>query len=229
MNQLTLNGVRSTFINGLLISSLPPISKPLMRTQIDTVDGRDGDIVTNLGYSAYDKTVEIGLHGQFDIDEVIAYFEGSGKVVFSNEPDKYYNYQIIKQIDYERLIRFRKANVVFHVQPYKYSAVDAPVVENGDIVYIVNMGNTISKPVITVHGTGNIVAYFNNNPTLSVNGLDGTITLDTEKMEAYDGNTLKNRLVIGDYDKAYFMTGENKLSFSGNVTQIEVDKYSRWI
>lgn len=118
---ITLNGQESSDIEGLLIQSLPPISKPLMRTQIEEIDGRDGDVITKLGFSAYTKQITIGLYGDFDIDEVIAYFNSEGTVTFSNEPDKYYNYQIIDQIDFERLIRFRTATVTFHVQPFKYS------------------------------------------------------------------------------------------------------------
>lgn len=118
---IILNGQKSTDINGLLIQSLPPISKPLLRTQTETIDGRDGDIITPLGYAAYDKTVTIGLYGNFDINEIIAYFNRSGTVTFSNEADKYYNYQIIQQIDFEKLIRFRTASVILHVQPFKYS------------------------------------------------------------------------------------------------------------
>lgn len=123
MNYLVLNGIKSTSVKGLLIQSLPPISKPQIRTSIETIDGRDGDIVTKLGYSAYDKEVSIGLHGDFDIDDAIRYFDSEGTVVFSNEPDKYYKYQILDQIDFERLIRFRTANVKFHVQPFKYDDV----------------------------------------------------------------------------------------------------------
>lgn len=119
-NSIELNGVSSTTITGLLIQELPPISKPKIRTSVEEIDGRDGDIVTKLGYSAYDKEVKIGLYGDFDIDEVIEYFTGEGQVVFSNEPDKYYNYQILEQVDYERLVRYRQATVTFHVQPFKY-------------------------------------------------------------------------------------------------------------
>ena len=118
-----LNGVKSTSITGLLIQSLPAISKPLIRTEIEEIDGRDGDIVTPLGYSAYNKEMTIGLYGDYDIDDVIQFFDSQGTVTFSNEPDKYYNYEIIEQIDFERLIRFRTATVTFHVQPFKYSAV----------------------------------------------------------------------------------------------------------
>ena len=39
MNYCILNGKKSTLIKGLLIQSLPPITKPLQRTQIDEIDG----------------------------------------------------------------------------------------------------------------------------------------------------------------------------------------------
>ena len=124
MGYVIINGVKSTMIKGLLVQSLPPISKPLMRTSIEEIDGRDGDVVTKLGYSAYDKEMSVGLFGDFDIDEVIEFFDTEGTVIFSNEPDKFYYFQILQQIDFERLLRFRTAVVRFHVQPFKFSAVD---------------------------------------------------------------------------------------------------------
>lgn len=126
-NTITLNGTASSTITGLLIQSLPPISKPMMRTTIEEIDGRDGDIVTELGFSAYDKEITIGLYGTFDINQVIAYFNSEGTVIFSNEPDKLYNYKIINQIDFERLVRYRTATVTMHCQPFKYPTTATPV------------------------------------------------------------------------------------------------------
>ena len=120
MNSLIWKGVSSTTIEGLLISELPPITKPQMRVKETVIDGRDGSIFDELGYSAYDKKVSIGLHGNFDINRVIKYFTGEGEVVFSNEPDKIYKAKIIDKIDYDRLLRYRKAVIPFRVQPYKY-------------------------------------------------------------------------------------------------------------
>ena len=108
MNYCILNGKKSTLVKGLLIQSLPSITKPLMRTRIEDIDGRDGDIITKLGYAAYDKTMKIGLFGDYDVDEVIAYFDQSGRVIFSNELDKYYRYDIFNQFDLEKLLRFRE-------------------------------------------------------------------------------------------------------------------------
>lgn len=124
INYIELNGEKSTSVKGLLIQSLPPITKPKVRTSIETIDGRDGDIVTRLGYAAYDKEVSVGLHGDFDIDDAISFFNSEGEVVFGNEPDKYYRYSILEQIDFGRLVRFRTAKVKMHVQPFKYDAVD---------------------------------------------------------------------------------------------------------
>ena len=112
-NYIILNGNNSNEIAGLLIQTLPPISQPKIRTNIEEIDGRDGDIITKLGYSAYNKEISIGLYGNYNVDDIIKYFTDnqSGKVTFSNEEDKYYNYEILEQIDFERLIRYKTATV----------------------------------------------------------------------------------------------------------------------
>lgn len=120
MNYLIWKDIDSTSIKGLIISELPPITKPRMRVQETEVDGVDGSIIEELGYESYDKQVLIGLSFNYDIDEVIKYFTGEGNIVFSNEPNKYYKAKIIEQIDYERLLRFKTATVKFRVQPFKY-------------------------------------------------------------------------------------------------------------
>ena len=116
---IILNGVSSKTINGLLIQNLPPITKPEMRTSIEEIDGRDGDIITDLGYSAYDKSFEIGITDQSIVNQVIGFLNSEGTVTFSNEPTMVYQYKIVKQIDFERLLRFKTASVTMHVQPFK--------------------------------------------------------------------------------------------------------------
>lgn len=120
MNYLIWNGKDSREIKGLVICELPPIIKPQMRVEETAVNGVDGSIIEELGYSSYDKALTIGLTQNADIDEISQYFTGSGEIVFSNEPNKYYKATIINQIDYTRLVRFKVATVVFKVQPFKY-------------------------------------------------------------------------------------------------------------
>lgn len=355
INYIELNGEKSTDVKGLMIQSLPPISKPKMRTSIDGIDGRDGDIVTRLGYAAYDKEVSIGLHGDFDVDDAIAFFDSDGEVVFGNERDKYYRYQILDQIDFERLIRFRTAKVKMHVQPFKYDAVDrtfevinqlinvkdsttsrfgvtavssggsvrvagkatstceilvpidritlsgsctltaatsgnsagcalklvssaspdggsfggeyielkdndtssvtadaaaeydalwlyvqagtsldftlSATMSNNDFssITLTNRGNVISRPTVTVYGSGNVELAINSVTVLSFAIDDEYITIDADEMNAYHGNTLMNRRVTGDYSDLTLKAGENIISWRGDVTGIKVEDFSRWV
>lgn len=235
-NYIILNGNISTNITGLLIQELPPISKPKIRANIEEIDGRDGDIVTTLGYSAYDKEFTIGLYGDFDIDEVIQYFNSSGTVVFSNEEDKYYNYQILEQIDFERLIRFRTATVKMHVQPFKYSTVEAEksfTITDETSIQIRNIGNYYSKPIITIYGSGTINLSLNGLQLFVIDlGATATqITIDFDKMESYNQETtvLMNRQVTGNYDNFTLNVGLNTISWTGTITQIQITNYSRWL
>lgn len=355
VNYIELNGEKSTSVKGLIIQSLPPITKPKMRTSKEEIDGRDGDIVTKLGYSAYDKQLSIGLHGDFDIDDAIAFFDSEGEVVFGNEPDKYYRYQILDEIDFERLVRFRTAKVKMHVQPFKHDAVDrvfdivnqflhvkdstaskfgitvtssdgsirvsgratsdvdieVPIERmslsgsytlaasasgsaagcalmlidgspsrsfggsymelksDGDSTMtatadssaeydalwldikagtsvnftlsvtmasnsfnettLTNRGNVVSRPTVTVHGSGNVELAINAVTVLSFSIEGGSITIDAEEMNAYHGDALMNRRVTGDYADLRLNVGENVISWNGDVTAIRIEDFSRWI
>ena len=234
-NYIILNGKDSRYLDGFIVQALPPISKPKIRTQVEEIEGRDGDIVTPLGYLAYDKTMKIGLYGNYRIDDIISYFDSSGVVTFSNEVDKFYRYQIIEQIDFERLVRFRTATVKFHVQPFKYSRVETKkvfTIDRDDVtsVRIRNSGNTISRPTVIIEGEGNVSLSLNGKSILAINfGEDRSITIDTERMEAYNGNVLKNRHVTGDYDSFALSAGLNTISWSGKIKKITFENYTRWI
>ena len=197
MNYLTINGIKSDSVKGLMIQSLPPISKPLVRTSTEEIDGRDGDIVTKLGYSAYDKEVTIGLHGDFDVNDAIQFFDSSGEVVFSNEPDKYYRFQILQQIDFERLIRYRTATVKFHVQPYKYSDVDRAIQFTDNFISVRRFGGVLNgiavssdDGTITIMGTATQTTSF-YIPISSITLESGEYDLKTISSGAANGCTIQ--------------------------------------
>jgi phage-related protein len=194
-NYIILNGKNSNTISGLLVSSLPPISKPKIRANIEAIDGVDGDTITKLGYSAYNKDFEISLSYNYDIDEVIQYFNSEGIVTFSNEPNKYYKYTILEQIDFEKLIRFKKAKIKMHVQPFKYSTEEQPIKK-------VMQENLFDLNFTT---TANGITSKANKSNLTLNGTnedsaDIFNTIDTHEIPLEAGTyTISARIISGSY------------------------------
>lgn len=217
-----INGESSLDIQGLMIQSLPSISKPLMRSKQETIDGRDGDIITKLGYSAYDKTLKIGLWGNYDINEVIAFFNQEGVITFSNEPDKYYNFTILNRDDYvSQLDKFRTCTIALHCQPYKYKLneeagkIENEYVEetgtcltfNNSLVAPMNIdlkGNTsqTGTPTPTTPIPVNVVSGDNDVEICGKNLFDGVFELgdiDTTTGENHSNNSrirTKNYIII---------------------------------
>lgn len=232
MAKIIWKNIDSETIPGLIITNIPPITKPKMKTSITKIDGRDGDIIEELGYESYTKSIGIGLTRNYDIDRVMKYFTGVGELIISDEPDKVYKAQIIEKIDYKRLIRFKTAVVKFYTQPYKYLKDEKSIildVNNETSLKITNVGLEKSKPIITLEGTGTI--------EISLNGFnlfkyvfpenETKVVIDSLEEEAYLDNVLKNRNMLGTFP--IFEVGENTISWSGNVTKISIEPKSRWL
>jgi predicted phage tail component-like protein len=233
MNYVIWNGKDSRDINGLLICELPPITKPQMRVKETAIDGVDGSIIEELGYEGYDKTIAVGLKIGADVDEIIEYFTGNGKIVFSNEPNKYYIASITKGIEYQRLLRYKKANITLRVQPFKYDNEEVEIYANTENqkTSITNDGNYFSKPIITIKGEGTVVLSVNDTAicqyTFPEN--ENTVILDSEKQDAYldSVDNLRNRQMVGEFP--IFKKGVNVISWSGTVESLRIKKYSRWL
>ena len=119
MNYIILNGVNITTRYGVVVTKLPPITTPAVKTQITETNGSGEEEITFLGYAAYDKTFSIIINKPYISDELIALFTGEGTVTFSNEPTKYYKYHIIQPVVFKNEI-----TVTMRVQPFKYSLID---------------------------------------------------------------------------------------------------------
>lgn len=231
MEYFIWNNTDSRSVKGLIVTALPPIRKPKMRTEVLTLDGRDGSIITNLGFEAYKKTVKIGLTRGYDLDEIIEWLNGAGQVVFSSEPEKYYNAQIVDAIDFEKLLRFKTAEIPFEVQPFKYSTVERTktfTTAGLQKIEVVNAGNYTSKPTMTIYGSGTINFSLNGVQIFTLELTeDDVITLDSAEQEAYNGIGLRNRAMNGNF--IVLKQGTNALTWSGDITKIEISKYSRWL
>lgn len=227
---IIFKNIKSSSLEGLMICELPPITKPEMRTSIIEIDGKDGDIIEELGYASYQKTLQVGLTRNFDINKIIKYFSGSGDLVLSNEPDKVYKATIYSKIDYEKLLRFKTAEIEFHVQPYKYLLNEAPFelnITNETELKVSNVGLEKSKPIITLYGEGEVQLSINGSDIFSINIDDEYVVINSIEEEAYKENVLKNRNMLGEFP--ILEIGINIIKWTGNLKRIIIEPKSRWI
>ena len=116
----------------------------------------------------------------------------------------------------------------FKVQPFKYNInpfadeltlTAQTIIRNGGTVY--------SEPIITVYGSGDITLTINEKdfPLYSV---DGSITIDSEMMEVFKGTANQNSKYGGETFPR-LEVGENAISWTGNVSRVEIQPKWRWL
>lgn len=231
MNYFIFKGKNSSEFSDLVVNTLPPITKAAKRVQTDTVDGLDGEIITELGYEAYDKGITITLLKPDKIDEIMAWLNGEGDLVTSNEPDKVYKCKIISQIDFQTLYQMRTATITFRTQPYKYLYKEPKQVFVNPVgsIILVNNGLETSKPIVNIVGSGTIEFKIEDVTIFSYTFPEDetSVTIDSEKQDAYTGSILKNRNMTGEFPT--LKVGKNNITWSGTILKIEVVPNSRWL
>ncbi len=88
------------------------------------------------------------------------------------------------------------------------------------------MGAFESEPIITIFGNGNIELYVNNQ-SISLKEITGSVTLDSEMQNAYNGAASMNNKMQGEFP--ILILGENNITWLGNVTRLEIQPNWRWL
>lgn len=131
-------------------------------------------------------------------------------------------------------MNFKTASVKFHTQPYKYLVNEKTssfnISEGVTQVEVNNVGLEPSKPIITLYGTGTVEIKINALGKFQVDiGNEGHLTVDSMLEECYKDTTLtlKNRAMGGEFP--ILSAGKNVITWTGNLTKIEIKPMSRWL
>ncbi|MGO5076124.1 distal tail protein Dit [Clostridium sporogenes] len=212
---------------GLRIISLPDITTPEQRVEKVVVPGRSGDLtLTDNDYEGEVKPVEFDYFNN-NFDDIKTWLSGTGEVIFSNEPDRYYKARIINKIALNQVLKkFHSGIVQFDCQPFGYSRNDSSIIKITETKEINNPGTMQSTPVITIYGYGNIDLNINDN-IINLTNVSNHIIIDSEIMDCYRDGQLMNNYMRGDFP--IFKPGINKISWMGNVQRIEIKPNWRWL
>ncbi len=214
----------------ILISAMPDIVKPRRREEEVAIPGRNGVLTIDEGtYEGYTISVECGARGTEKLEEIAAWLDGSGDLFLSTEPDKIYKARISNAISIADVIYLYISFLVqFKVFPFKYSVNafgDNFTLTRPCSIY--NKGTVCSQPTMTIYGNGNIILTVNGT-NYGLNGINGSVTIDSEMMEVYkDATNANDKYSALDFPR--FEVGENSISWTGSVTKIEVEPKWRWL
>lgn len=137
------------------IEELPDIQKPPKRVTKITVPGRSGTLTVEEGkyvYDAYQKTFEMVALDEKKIPEISELLDGSGKIIFSNEPQFRYTVSFDEGWSLSRFFKkWRRATISLETQPFKENVrekINRLESENGIISATINGRTGIPCPFV---------------------------------------------------------------------------------
>ena len=202
-----------------------PTPKPIYE-EIE-IPGRNGKLIKFLGYEDNEIEVDLNLYDVGNISKRMRVLSSlllkTETISFTDDLEVFYKVKKVEIDNVERkLKRFGYITVKFTLDPFSYLSQIFPITITSS-TKLANLGTYESEPYIKVNGNGNITLDINGNK-IELKNVEGFIEIDSEAKETYKNNELQNDKKVGEYPT--FLVGENTISWTGNVTSIEVDP--RW-
>lgn len=204
---------------GIVVEEIPNISKGKKSIDIYTIPGRSGFLsVDNGTYESFVVSISCHFNENADFDSIKEFLDGYGTLSFDDERE--YTAIIQNSISFEKILMFKKFVVQFLVNPIAEDIISSThnVIENPDSFNI--FGATANVyPIIKITGSGDATITINNK-IFKLFDMDGTFTLDCKlKVITKDGVNVSNKML---YDFPYLKSGENIISFIGNITEFKI-------
>lgn len=233
LDYIVFNGQKSTDLGIYLLNTRTfPGSSPELT--FVSVPGRSGDlIVSNKRFVNYEDTYAIGFKDPDIEEEKIIQIRNwlqsvqSYQKLFDSKFPNYYRWAVCTNaisID-QQLIDFGQASVIFNCKPFRYRIDgDFTITLNSTPTKLFNSELFSSSPYIKVYGSGDITLFINNQSIVLQNVVD-FIEIDSEMKDCFKGTVSQNGNLLSDWPT--LDPGENDISWTGNVSKIEV--VPRWV
>ncbi len=220
---------------GVEIVAFPPIIKPEKDAEIINIPGRNGFVTLDYGvYKNYNISIECLINpfakNTASINDILAWLDGKGDLILSQESDKLYKANIIGQIAIADVINvFPTFMVTFEVQPLKKS-VNTEIIELSEFSknsIIVNNGNVASQPIITIYGNGDVTLIVNDISYL-IRNIEEYIIINCELQEVYKDGVNENSK-YNNFEFPTLQAGKNNIGITGEVSKMIIDVNANYL
>ena len=226
------NGTRCTAY-GIHVSEQPSITIPKERSKQPSIPGRPGSLTTLEGDDVYDDltlTATCWISDPAQIPAIVGWLKCRGTVTFANRPGGFYHAYISNQIPFEKILR-GNPHCSFAVNfrcspPFWYVSGTEDVEITASSYVLVNPGSVYSEPIITVYGSGDMTLIINDS-FVELEGIEDSITLNSVIQEAYQGETLLNEKMDGEFPM--LKPGNNLISWTGDISRLVIAPNWRYL
>lgn len=208
----------------LIIKEMPLVPQAERNIESISLNGRNGNLhIDNKNYKSKNYSIICYAKDLSKIDDICAFLQGSGKLVLSKYPNRYFNATIMNQISFKKYSNYlQEFPIQFELDPIAYSN-EETIEELNESGSITIEGNTEIKPVVTITGTGAITI---NGYSLVVQ--ETGITIDCELMNCTKNNLSKNDKVILD-EFPVLNVGTNEIVLGTGITNIDIKYRKGWL
>lgn len=201
----TYKGIKSAEFK-IVSKSIDRSLLPRRRVNKVEIPGKDGAI--DLGENTYENR-QIKVHIAFrekdhpllrkKAREIASWLssERYEKLVFEDEPDKYYLARIYNDISFTNWFKVGEADLIFDCKPFAYSEERHITVDNITSwreVEIENNGTYKTFPLIEITGTADSITFASNGGSFAVSNISQRTIIDCEKQLCYTFDGLNQKV-----------------------------------
>lgn len=230
MGEIIFNGKSSKDI-GLQVETFPQYQTPKRSYEKVHVPGRNGDLIIDGGsWENVVREYEVSV-GSFEkkyyemVNKVSEWLYSSRTYVRledSYEPDYYRLAVYLEEMEMSNLFnQGGKATLSFDCKPQRF-------LKTGDIFQSITDSTVFSNPtpfeslpIIKVYGSGAGVLTVGEYE-IKITDIGDQIVIDSEIQDAYLNKTNKNKVISLTNGFPKLKPGNTTISFSGNITKVEV-------
>ena len=220
---------------GIWVTTLPGIARAEERNEQIEVAGRPGVLTILNGEDNHEPirlTVVVTAPRNINLQPVLDWLTGGGDVVFSNQPDRAYEAQILDSVEFMNISNsLCQANVNFVCQPHKKAVPKegkiSKTLVSDTAQTIVNPGTVAARPKVKVTKSaagnftmsiGDSIMSFTSAPTVLVIDCDAEIILKS------DGT-----LWAGTFSGDFFRIPKGSCEIESDVAcTVEIEPNWRW-
>ena len=238
MSNFIFKGISSSLFGILESAPMPPANDEIV-TEVETAGHISNAYYLTGRYANREISVVLGIKDKSKLRTLYSWLTGTGQLIFSSEPDKYYKVIRIEKTPERMSVRFGKVEVRFTVEPFAYavSPTELDLTSASSYMKVPNAGTMFSAPEIRFVPTAEQVKVDVNGAEFIVSGLleqaaNGfTVVIDCDLEVVYyiSGDQKIDITYKSKNNFPLLHTGDNYIKHNGAVSSMSVNVKERWL